>query len=60
MKVKDLLELSVGETKVFFLENPMKLISARSLVSYVRRSRAVKLSIKADFNKCSLKVTRES
>lgn len=54
----ELLEMHIGQTRIFTLTNPTKLQSVASTCNQMKNERKGEWTIKRDYSSCSISVTR--
>ena len=54
----ELLEMHVGQTRIFFLTNPTKLQSAATQCNQLKNEKKGEWTIKRDYASCSISITR--
>ena len=55
---KELLEMHVGQTRIFTLTNPTKLQSAATQCNQMKNEQKGEWTIKRDYTTCSISITR--
>ena len=54
----ELLEMHIGQTRIFTLTNPTKLQSAATQCNQLKNERKGEWTIKRDYTSCSISITR--
>jgi hypothetical protein len=54
----ELLEMHIGQTRIFTLTNPTKLQSAATTCNQLKNEQKGEWSIKRDYSACSISITR--